>query len=194
MSDGTQGEGGRTLRADARRNRERVLEVAFAAFAEEGLSVPVQEIARRAGVGTGTVSRHFPTKEALFQAILLRRAGRLMEQGRALVGSDQAGAAFFRFFSMVVAEGAVNRGMAEALAGSGFDLEAAMEGTGDDIMGALRDLLERAQQMGEVRSDIDGADVKALLTGCMARERSSSDPAARERMIEIVCDGLRPQR
>ena len=57
--------------ADARRNRERILKVAFDAFAAEGLSVPVQEIARRAEVGMGTVSRHFPTKESLFEAVVL---------------------------------------------------------------------------------------------------------------------------
>ncbi|HEX4215352.1 MAG TPA: helix-turn-helix domain-containing protein [Candidatus Dormibacteraeota bacterium] len=194
MAEEPMTEGERPLRADARRNRERVLEVAFAAFAEDGLSVPVQEIARRAGVGTGTVSRHFPTKEALFQAILLRRADGLMERAEVLAQSGEPGEAFFRFFSLVVAEGAMNRGMAEALAGAGFDLEAAVAGTGHDIMGTLRGLLERAQRAGDVRSDIDAADVKALLTGCLARERATVDAGARERMIAIVYDGLRPQR
>ena len=65
------------MRADAERNRARILEAAFEAFAAAGLSVPVHEIARRAGVGTGTVSRHFPTKESLFEAIICHRAAQL---------------------------------------------------------------------------------------------------------------------
>lgn len=191
MPEESPSEAERPLRADARRNRERVLEVAFAAFAEEGLSVPVQEIARRAGVGTGTVSRHFPTKEALFQAILLRRADGLMEQAASLGESDRPGDAFLRLFSSVVSEGATNRGMAEALSGAGFDLEGAMAGTGHDVMGALRHLLERAQRAGEIRPDVDAADVKALLNGCLYRERIAADATARGRMLEVVGAGLR---
>ena len=78
---------GKALRADAQRNRARVLEVAAEIFAAEGLSVPVHEIARRAGVGTGTVSRHFPTKEELFAAVLLDRMRQLTGQADALAGA-----------------------------------------------------------------------------------------------------------
>ncbi|MGD0561235.1 MAG: helix-turn-helix domain-containing protein, partial [Streptosporangiaceae bacterium] len=96
------GDEGHALRADARRNRARILEVAFEAFAAEGLSVPVQEIARRAGVGTGTVSRHFPTKESLFEAILLARTAHLADQAARLTRDADAGTAFFEFFSLVI--------------------------------------------------------------------------------------------
>jgi AcrR family transcriptional regulator len=80
-----------------------VLQAAFAAFAAEGLSVPVHEIARRAGVGTGTVSRHFPTKEALFEAVFMSRAERLAGMARMLKGAADAGDAFFDFFGAIVA-------------------------------------------------------------------------------------------
>jgi AcrR family transcriptional regulator len=183
---------GRPLRADARRNRARVLEVAIVVFAEEGLSVPIHEIARRAGVGTGTVSRHFPTKEALFEAIVLDRVERLVSQARTLATAEAPGAAFFEFFSIMVAEGATNRGLAEAFAGAGFDMEAAASRAGYDVMGALRELLTDAQRTGAVRDDIDAADVKALMVGCLARERDATDAAARGRMIAIVRGGLRP--
>jgi AcrR family transcriptional regulator len=183
---------GRPLRADARRNRQRVLEVAFAVFAAEGLAVPVHEIARRAGVGTGTVSRHFPTKEALFQAVFLDRVERLADRASSLAGSADPGAAFVEFFSLLVAEGAANRGLAEALAGAGFDLEGAASGPEHDIMGALRDLLVRAQVAGAVRDDIEIDDVKALLEGVLARERDAADATARHRMIAIISAGLRP--
>jgi AcrR family transcriptional regulator len=182
---------GRPLRADARRNRARILEVAFETFASEGLSVPVQEIARRAGVGTGTVSRHFPTKEQLFEAILVSRAGLLVEEAERLAALSDPGAAFFEFFTLVVAEGAANRGMAEALAGAGFDLEALAEPGGFDVIGALGNLLIHAQRAGAVRDDLDAADVKALITGCLARERAATDPAARERMMAVVSQGVR---
>lgn len=187
---GADGDAVRPLRADARRNRARILEVAFEAFAAKGLSVPVQEIARRAGVGTGTVSRHFPTKESLFEAILLSRAAGLADAAARLARSHDPGAAFFEFFSLVIAEGAANRGMAEALAGGGFDLDAAAGRGGLDVLGALGALLARAQRAGGVRDDIDAADVKALITGCLARVPTPADPAARDRMISIARRGL----
>jgi len=183
---------GRALRADARRNRQRVLEVAFAVFAAEGLAVPVHEIARRAGLGTGTVSRHFPTKEALFQAVFLDRVERLADRARMLAEAGDPGAAFVEFFSLLVAEGAANRGLADALAGAGFDLEAAASGRDHDIMAALGGLLTRAQRAGTIRDDIQIADVKALLEGCLVRERDAADPVARDRMIAVIGRGLRP--
>lgn len=184
----------RPLRADARRNRERVLETAFDAFATEGLSVSVHEIARRAGVGTGTVSRHFPTKEALFEAVFVSRVERLVAMARQLSQDEDAGAAFFSFFAAIVAEGTANRGLADALTGAGFDIKTATSEPGHDVMSALRGLLSRAQQAGSVRLDIDTADVMALITGCLAREPDPKLPAARDRLISVVREGLRPSR
>jgi AcrR family transcriptional regulator len=181
----------RTPRADARRNRARVLAVATEVFATDGLKVPVQEIARRAGVGTGTVSRHFPTKQDLFAAILLSRIEELTGQADALAEGEDPGTAFSSFFAILVHAGAANRGLAEALAGAGYDLEDAAARAGYDLPGRLRDLLARAQQAGAVRPDVDYADVKALLAGCVARDRSNSDPAALDRIIAVVYQGLR---
>lgn len=182
------------LRADAQRNRERVLETAFAAFAAEGLSVPVHEIARRAGVGTGTVSRHFPTKQALFEAVFLNRVERLVGTARALTAAADAGDAFFDFFGAIIAEGAANRGLADAITGAGFDIKAATSGPGHDVMGALSELLARAQQARAVRHDIDTADVMALIAGCLAREPEPGNSAARDRLLSVIRAGLRPIR
>jgi AcrR family transcriptional regulator len=184
----------RPLRADARRNRERVLQTAFDAFATEGLSVSVHEIARRAGVGTGTVSRHFPTKEALFEAVFVSRVERLVATARQLSEAEDAGAAFFSFFAAIVAAGAANRGLADALTGAGFDIKTAASEPGRDVMSSLRGLLSRAQQAGSVRHDIDTADVMALVTGCLARELDPTLPAARDRLISVIREGLRPSR
>ena len=181
----------RPMRADARRNRERILEVAFEAFAREGLSVPVQEIARRAGVGTGTVSRHFPTKESLFEAVMLNRAAVLAEQAARLARSGDPGAAFFEYFALLIAEGAANLGVAEALMGAGYDLDAAVLGEGFDLKGSLSELLVRAQRAGAVRPDVNHDDVKALMTSCLSRTPTQADPAARDRMIAIATQGLR---
>src|SRR5215469_9258998 len=109
----------RPLRADARRNRDRILQVAFETFAAEGLSVSVHEIARRAGVGTGTVSRHFPTKEALYEAIVLARVERLYSHAQTLKAEVPAEEAFFGLFTVMAAEGALDRGLADALVGAG---------------------------------------------------------------------------
>jgi AcrR family transcriptional regulator len=185
------GRAGRALRADARRNRARVLEVAAEVFATDGLSVPVHEIARRAGVGTGTVSRHFPTKRDLFAAILLSRMEQLTAQAEALAEGEDSGAAFCSFFATLVHAGAANRGLAEALAGAGYDLETAAARAGYDLPGRLRHLLARAQQAGAVRADVDYADVKALMAGCLAREGGNTDRTALDRIIAVVCEGLR---
>jgi AcrR family transcriptional regulator len=171
-----------------------VLETAFDAFATEGLSVSVHEIARRAGVGTGTVSRHFPTKEALFEAVFVSRVERLVAMTRQLSEAEDAGAAFFSFFAAIVAEGAANRGLADALTGAGFDIKTAASEPGHDVMSALGGLLSRAQQAGSVRCDIDTGDMIALITGCLAREPGPELPAARDRLISVVREGLRPSR
>ncbi|HEX4865705.1 MAG TPA: helix-turn-helix domain-containing protein, partial [Acidimicrobiales bacterium] len=83
------------LRADARRNRELILAAADKAFAEEGLGVPVDEIARRAGVGAGTLYRHFPTKEALFEAVLVAHLDGITERARALAEREDPDEALF---------------------------------------------------------------------------------------------------
>ncbi|MFI6455154.1 TetR/AcrR family transcriptional regulator [Streptosporangium amethystogenes] len=176
----------RRRRADGRRNQARLLEAAFAAFAEHGASVSVREIARRAGVSTGTFSRHFPTKEELFRAVVLNRIGQLVQRA-----GDDATTAFFTFFAVLVEEGAADHSVGDALSSVGFDIQATASTANRDFGNALRGLPVRAQQAGAVRQDVDTADVKALVAGCLARDRDGIDDAARQRMISIVCNGLR---
>jgi hypothetical protein len=127
----------------------------------------------------------------LFEAIVLSRARWLAEQAARLARSPDPGAAFFEFFDLVVEEGAANRGMAEALAGAGYDLDSATTQEGLDLTSAISELLARAQRAGAVRGDADAADVKALITGCLARAPTAADPAARVRMAKITAQGLR---
>src|SRR3954466_7832785 len=102
----------RPLRADAARNRARVLEVAYETFAADGLSVPIDEIARRAGVGAGTVYRHFPTKGDLFAAVVESRLQHTTPAGRPLLDEPGPGEALFAFLrSMVLEWGATDQGL-----------------------------------------------------------------------------------
>lgn len=178
------------MRADGERNRAKVLAAAVTAFATEGLSVPVAEIARRAGVGTGTVSRHFPTKESLYEAIVLSRVEEIVLRARELQATREPADAFFAFVGYMVEQAADNRGLADALGGGGFDIEAAASRAEHDLEGVETGLLARAQAAGAVRPDVTNADVKALIVGCLARERQPADVPARHRMIAIVRAGL----
>jgi AcrR family transcriptional regulator len=183
----------RQLRADAARNRVRVLEVAYKTFAEEGLSVPIDEIARRAGVGAGTVYRHFPTKEALFQAVIENRMQRLVDDGYALLKSDGPGEAIFTFLRSIVLQwGATDRGLVDALAGFGIDIASAAPEAEDAFLAVLGELLRAAQEAGTVRQDIAVREVKAILVGCQAMEAYNS--ALAERVTDVVVDGLRAER
>ena len=174
------------LRADARRNRARVLAAAEEAFAVDGLSVPLDDIARLAGVGAGTVYRHFPSKEALFQAVVLERIAQFTEEARALVAAEDPGETFFDYFRRVIKQASLNRAICEALGestGLAFKSDA-----GEDFRAAMAALLVRAQAVGAVRADIDGDDLRALIVGCLAVERYS--PGSRH-LIRVVVDGLR---
>jgi AcrR family transcriptional regulator len=180
----------RPLRADAARNRARVLEVAYDTFAAEGLSVPIDEIARRASVGAGTVYRHFPTKEDLFRAVVEDRIRGIVDEGRALLVSEEPAEALFKFLrSMVLRWGATDRGLSEALAGVGIDVETVLPEAEDDFLGMLGDLLRAAQKAGAVRRDVGVPDVKAILVGLQAMQ-SYNDEAA-QRLTDVVLDGLR---
>ena len=175
----------RLLRADAARNRARVLDVAFETFAAEGLSVPIDEIARRAGVGAGTVYRHFPAKEDLFLAVIVDRLERIVAEGRALLASGEPGEALFVFLRSMVLEWGTNRGLVDALAGLDIDLK----DIDKPFLAILGELLRAGQQAGTVRPDVGVADVKTLMVGCQAMQGYNGESA--ERVIDVVFDGLR---
>jgi AcrR family transcriptional regulator len=180
----------RPLRADAARNRARVLEVAYETFAAEGLAVPIDEIARRAGVGAGTVYRHFPTKEELYRAVIEDRINHIVDDGRGLLATDDPGQALFTFLrSMVLQWGATDRGLSDALAGLGVDVKAAVPEAEEAFLALLGDLLRAAQKAGTVRRDLDVRDVKALMVGAQAMQSYNAEAA--ERLTQVVLDGLR---
>ena len=183
----------RRLRADATRNRARVLDVAYETFAAEGLSVPIDEIARRAGVGAGTVYRHFPTKEALFAAVIVDRMQHLVDGGYALLKSEGPGEALFSYLRSIVLQwGATDRGLVDALAGLGIDIPSVAPDAEDAFLAVLADLLRAAQDAGTARQDIGVREVKSILVGCQAMEAYNS--ALADRVTDVVVDGLRAAR
>jgi AcrR family transcriptional regulator len=182
----------RPLRADARRNRDRVLDAARAAFAAEGSDVSLDEIARRAGVGAGTVYRHFPSKEVLFEAVVFDRMGELIEEARALSDAPDPGRAFSSFVERLAREGALKRDLVETLSSDGIHLQLGQAPILQALVDVLAQLLDRAQRAGAVRSDIGVDDVMALVTGAAyAICHSGADDERTRRLLAIMYDGLR---
>jgi AcrR family transcriptional regulator len=177
------------MRADAARNRARVLEVAYETFAAEGLSVPIDEIARRAGVGAGTVYRHFPTKEALFAAVIDDRVNGVVASGRALLDSVGPGEALFAFLREMVTTNAIDHGLVEALAGYGIDVDSAAPGGEALFLELLGDLLAAAQGMGTARADLGVAEVKALLLVCKTTQTYGEEITGK--VMAVIEAGLR---
>ncbi|MEV5593459.1 TetR/AcrR family transcriptional regulator [Streptomyces sp. NPDC052496] len=179
-------------RADARRNRERVLQAARTAFEERGLGVPLGEIARRAGVGAGTVYRHFPSKEALFRATVADRVRLFTDTARDLADATDPVAVFFRFLASVVRLASRNKALCDALEAAGEGGYEPSPQVEHDFTEALGVLLVRAQEAGGVRKDVEIDDVLGLLVGCLSMEqRRVSSGAPQGRMTTLMCDGLR---
>ncbi|MGI5227829.1 TetR/AcrR family transcriptional regulator [Actinoallomurus sp. CA-142502] len=182
----TQSRAGRPLRADAMRNRLKVLEAAEAVFDARGTTASTEEVARAAGVGIGTVFRHFPTKEALLEAVYVSGLRKLAEEAEALASADDPGAAFFTFFTRVVGHAATKNALSAALTEAGVDVPE----TGQGLKQALAALLSRAQDAGAVRGDVGLPEVMALLVG-VSRAAERAQGEVRDRALNVVFDGLR---
>jgi AcrR family transcriptional regulator len=189
----TQPRAGRPPRADAVRNRLKVLEAAETVFDARGTTASTEEVARAAGVGIGTVFRHFPTKEALLEAVYVSRLRKLAEEAEELASAEDPGAAFFTFFARVVGYAATKNALSAALTEAGVDVSEAAGETGQGLRRALAALLSRAQDAGAVRGDVGLSEVMTLLVGVsQAAERVQSE--ARDRALNVVFDGLRARR
>jgi len=185
--------GGRPQRVDARTNRGRILDVAEEVFGKGGRSASTEEVARLAGVGIATVFRHFPTKAALVEAVLVRRFDRLREHAEALLDTADAGTAFFDFFSHLVADAATKIAIGEALHDLTGDTDGDAAQASLGLRRAFGALLWRAQQAGAVRDDAELPEVYALLVATSrAATQAHLGEEVRGRMLAIVFDGLRP--
>jgi len=185
---------GRPLRADARANREKILKAAAEVFTAEGVGACVDEVATRAGVGVGTVYRHFPTKEDLFEAVVLDHFATLVATVERLTEAEDPGAAFEEFVDVLADTVADKKDLADALGDAGVDIKAKAGGTFDRLRQLVELLLARAQAAGSVRGDIDADELFALVHGtCSAAMQAGRDRASLRRMISVLCAGLRPE-
>ncbi len=179
------------MRADARRNRAQILAAAEKVFAEEGVSVPVDEVASRARVGVGTLYRHFPTKEALFEAVIVNHMERLTDEARSRAEAEQPGPALFELLGLLAREGTSKRDLVEALSGAGINIKTAASQTKAELESAVSLLLARAQRSRDVRSDVTLADLFGLVMGACSAVGNEATERSEARMMAVVCDGLR---
>lgn len=181
----------RPLRADARDNRAKILAAARSAFDSLGPQANLREIARRADVAQGTVHRHFPTKQALFSAIVTERLRELTQLVRQLRSDHDPGEAFIAFLDATVEQARHNRSLASVFNEAEGSEE--MQTAGHEMNTELALLLSHAQAEGTIRSDIDLADIHAIGAAMLAMDtHPTTDSANRAKRIAIVLDGLRP--
>lgn len=184
----------RAPRADARRNRELILRAAREVFSEVGFSAQVSEVARAAGLGVGTVYRHFPTKEALFDAVSVSYKQGLAREARSLLDRPDPGAALLGFLAGIVEDGLSNRAARDALRVGAFRARSEVSDALLDLRSALADLLARAQQAGAVREDVDATDLFALMSGLLMvtdELEGTTDAGRARRLAAVLLDGLR---
>jgi AcrR family transcriptional regulator len=183
----------RHLRADAERNRRRLLDAAEAMFCERGLDVGVGEIAERAGVGRGTLFRNFASKQDLIAAIVVERMNEAVADGRQLLDAPDSGEALFEFLEQIVGRQQRDRALFDALADT-FLANEDISAAHAEVVAVLDALLVRAQAAGAARADVGAVDVLMLLKGICgavgAFQAVEHDIA--ERQLDLVRAALTP--
>jgi len=182
----------RPMRADAVKNRQRILDAAAEVFATKGVSVPIDLVAARAGVGVGTLYRHFPNKEALFEAIVLTKVEDLVTEARNAATAEDPVGALFAFVRRFAAEAAMKHDLFDALGSAGIDIKSRCGTRIEELESGIDQLLSRAVATGTVRDDVPAHEVVGLVIGmCDAAERLGGGVDSVQRLIGVVCEGLR---
>jgi AcrR family transcriptional regulator len=179
------------MRADARRNRERLLDVAVRSFSLDGPDVPLESIAKAAGVGIGTLYRHFPTREALVEAAYRNELDRLSSAVPDLLAAEPADQALRAWMSLFVDYMVTKRGMADALRAVIASGGNPFAHSRDMLMSAITRLLEAGAKESSIRADVPPEDVLAVLSGVTL---TAGDPEKRDqaqRLLDLLVDGLR---
>jgi AcrR family transcriptional regulator len=184
---------GRPMRADARRNYERLLEAARAAFTEHGPDASLEDIARRAGVGAGTLYRHFPNRDALLEAVFRTRVEELCAEADELLTHPSARTGLAIWLRAVVLHSTTYRALAASLMAAMLDEGSELTSACHDAMRAAgAALLTRAQEAGEVRADVDISTVLRLVNAvAWATEQTTGGASHIDRLLGVVTDGLR---
>ncbi|RAG81323.1 TetR/AcrR family transcriptional regulator [Streptacidiphilus pinicola] len=181
----------RRLRADARRNRDRLIEVAARAFAHEGPEVTLELIAKEAGVGIGTLYRHFPTREELVEAAYRGELAKLCDSATTLLDSTAPDAALRAWMDGFIDYMSTKRGMSDALraliasGGDPFSHSRAM------LTAAITELLQAGVPAGVVRADVEPDDVLFSLSGLSLAATTPEHHARMARLLDLLMDGLR---
>lgn len=181
----------RKPRADSARNRQLLIEAAKAGFSQVGLDVSLEEVARRAGVGIGTLYRHFPTREAVVEAVYRREVEHLAEAVPQLLQTSRAGEALHQWMHLFVDYIATKRIIAPSLATAVARTPALRASSSELITGAISTLVKRAIASGDVRKDIDPSDLLRAMIGVSYGNPDAGWEASARRLIDILMDGLR---
>ena len=184
----------RKPRADSLRNREQLLEAAKAAFTAVGAAAPLEEIAQRAGLGIGTLYRHFPTRDALLAAVYRREVEQLSNSATRLLAERPAGEAMRAWLDLLIDYMATKRVIAPALQASPGEGPAVYASSGAAIGEAMERLRRAAVASGDIRADVGPEDLYRMLIGFShGYDQPDWEPSAR-RVIDILMTGLKPQR
>jgi AcrR family transcriptional regulator len=181
----------RKPRADSARNRQLLIDAAKAGFSEAGLNVSLEEIARRAGVGIGTLYRHFPSREAVVEAVYRREVEQLAEAVPQLLEKSTAGEALHQWMHLFVDYIATKRLIAPSLAAAAGKSPTLYATSLELITNAISTLVKRAVASGEVRKDIDPSDLLRAMVGVSYGNPDLGWEASARRLIDLLMDGLR---
>ena len=184
----------RKPRADSARNRQLLIDAAKEAFSQIGLNVSLEEIARRAGVGIGTLYRHFPTREAVVEAVYRREIEHLADAVPQLLETLPAGEALHRWMHLFVDYIVTKRLIAPSLAAAAARSSTLHTSSVELITGAISTLVKRAMASGDVRKDIDPSDLLRAMVGVSYGNPDADWEASARRLIDILMDGLRRKR
>jgi AcrR family transcriptional regulator len=190
----TTAEATRQLRADARRNRERILEGARAVFAECGAEAQMDDVAARAGVGVGTVYRHFPTKEALMVELMRQKFRLFADRAREALETDQEPFEALVGLLRRNAETAAHDAATQlAIAGAGENLWDQTQAEREELLERTDELIARAHRAGTIRADIQASDIAMLMCGVCSAMSVTAPGFDWERHLDLVVDMLRPR-
>jgi AcrR family transcriptional regulator len=181
----------RKPRADSARNRQLLIDTAKKGFAEVGMNVSLEEIARRAGVGIGTLYRHFPSREAVVEAVYRREVEQLVEAVPQLLKTSPAGEALHQWMHLFVNYIATKRMIAPSLGAAVRPASAPHATPAELITRAISTLVKAAVRSGDVRKDIDPSDLLRALIGVSYGNPDPGWEASARRLIDILMDGLR---
>jgi len=181
----------RAMRADARRNYDRLLAEASAAFATHGTDASLEDVAKRAGVGIGTLYRHFPNRQALLSAVFEDAVTDLLTRSRELLDAPEPCTALVTWLREIITHAGEYRGLAHALMSVTSDRTSALARCSDPMREAGTALLARAQQAGKIRDDVAITDLLQLTNAiALAAEESPADPELADRLLKLTLRGL----